>query len=254
MKNKTLKTLLSISGFTTRPLVVDMFKLLRPADKLWIFPPDSKLRRKHTRLMLIKQVLRTFMELVSPYLVCQWNNYGQKYVSLQSDCRTFGYVGPVERSCAHRPDDFTDRRPSVTQTSTRGVQIWKWSDKNKTCLTSCSLPWVEQRGLNIKPCGFSCLSSAAVHGSLSISLKSCYSPRSPETSRKRKLNKYSSVSLHTRPLRLLPQCANRCDMTHDIPSKPVTSQNCHFYWSGQNTPFFYKHLWKTCDSKEICKQ
>lgn len=144
MKNKTLETLLSISGFTTRPLVVDMFKLHRPTDKLVTrcvnFSPESKLRCKHTRLRLIKQVLRTFMELVSPYLECQRNTYGQKYLSLQSDCRTFGYVGSVERSCAHRPDDFTDRRPSVTQTSTRGVQIWKWSDKNKTCLTSCSWP------------------------------------------------------------------------------------------------------------------
>lgn len=146
----------------------------------------------------MKWVLSAFTEHLSPSVVNPWSKWGQKYLSLNLDCRTSAYVGSLGRSCAHRPDDSTDGRLSVTQTRTRGVQIWKWSDKNKTCLTSCSWPWVEQRGLNIKPCGFSCLSSAAVHRSLSISLKYCYSPRRPKTSRKRKLNKYSSVSLHTK--------------------------------------------------------
>lgn len=103
---------------------------------------------------------------------------------------------------AHRPDNSADRRRTVTQTRTRGVQIWKWSDKNKSCLTTQSWPRAEQRGLNIKPCGFSRLASAAVHRSLTVSLKYCYSPQKPQErgsfSFGVQLNKYSSVSLHTK--------------------------------------------------------
>lgn len=46
-------------------------------------------------------------------------------------------------------------------------------------------------------------------------------------------------------------------MAHEIPSTPVTSENCHVYRNGHNTPFLQtlcKCLWKTCYSKEIHKQ
>lgn len=112
-------------------------------------------------------------------------------------------AGPLDKS--DQSSAFAHRQEVCSaQTRTRGVQIRKWSDKNKGCLTSQSWPWAEQRGLNIKSCGFLRLASAALHRSPTISLNYCCSPLSSETSRKRKLharvklNKYSSVSLHTK--------------------------------------------------------
>lgn len=147
---------------------------------------------------------------------------------------------------AHRPDDYADRRLVVTQTTIRGVQMGNWSDKNKSCLVSHSWLWSEQWGLNIKPCGLLCLASIAFHISLTISLKYCYCSLTLETSRKRKprmglkLNKYSTVSLHTKknvdcclsvPVDVKWHVTSLQLHCH-LPRTPVISENWHFWRNG----------------------